>query len=359
MRRMLWVLLLVALAACRPAPASPPVATVALPDMLTPTAATPAAEPLAVFFTAEHPGHGLRGGLDATVAASIDAARLTVDAALYDLNLWSIRDALIRAHRRGVQVRVVAESDHLDEKAFAALRHAGIPIVGDGRKALMHDKFIVIDRYIVWTGSMNYTLNGVYRNDNNLVRLVSPRIAADYTAEFEEMFRDHRFGADSPANTPYPQVSLDGIPVEVYFAPEDHPLMHLLPIVRNARQSIAFMAFNLTDDDLARLLLTKQRQGVKVAGVCDAQQARTSRGNDCRYLFHNGVDVRLDGNPYAMHHKVFVVDGETVIFGSYNFTHSAETRNDENLLIVHDPLLAARFLQEFRRVYRQASEYNP
>ncbi len=344
MKRLLFALLLfwgLVSTACQPTPA-------AAPPSPTPAAS---AAPIEVFFTPPATPARLRGGVDETVAAAIDNARLTVDAALYDLDLWSIRDALLRAARRGVQVRIVAESDHLGRAEFQALRRAGIPIVGDHRQALMHDKFLIIDHYEVWTGSMNYTLNGVYRNNNDLVRLRSSRLAADYTAEFEEMFTDHRFGAASPANTPYPQVNLDGTLVEVYFSPEDHPRDHYLPVVAQAQQSIVLMAFNLTDDDLARLLIAKAHQGVKVQGVFDARQAATSRGNDYETLRRAGLDVRLDGNPYAMHHKVIIVDGKTVIFGSYNFTRSAETRNDENLLIVHDPLLAARFMEEFQRVY--------
>ncbi len=337
------------LAACQPATTS--TLPLASPEALDAEAR------LQPFFTDPH-NDALRGGPDAAVAKAIDAARVSVDAALYDLNLWSIRDALIRAHRRGVQVRIVAESDHLDRPEFRALAKAGIPIVGDGRKALMHDKFIVIDRYEVWTGSMNFTLNGAYRNDNNLVRLISRQLAEDYTAEFEEMFLQHRFGADSPANTPYPQVTLDGITTEVYFAPEDHPLTHLMPLLEKAQESIYFMAFNLTDDDLARLLIAKAQQGVKVAGVFDERQAKTSTGNEYLRLKQAGLPVFLDANPYAMHHKVFIIDQRVVVFGSYNFTHSAETRNDENLVIAHDPLLASQFLEEFHRVYDAASAYN-
>ncbi len=351
-RFLLLLALLAMLAACQPQPPSPaggnpPAAS-----------ATVAADRIAVWFTHPDQNSGLSGGLDAIVAEAIDSARVSVDAAFYDLNLWSIRDALIRAHRRGVQVRVVAESDHMTNDAFQALIAAGIPVVGDNRRALMHDKFIVIDRYEVWTGAMNYTLNGVYRNDNNLERILSRQIAEDYTAEFEEMFIQRRFGAESPANTPYPQVNLDNIAVEVYFSPEDHPLTHLMPLLEGAQKSIYFMAFNFTDDDLSQLLIAKAQQGVKVAGVFDERQAHTSKGHEYEHLKAAGLPVFLDANPYAMHHKVFIIDEEIVVFGSYNFTRSAETRNDENMLIVFDPLLASQFMQEFRRVYDAAAEYN-
>jgi phosphatidylserine/phosphatidylglycerophosphate/cardiolipin synthase-like enzyme len=70
-----------------------------------------------------------------------------------------------------------------------------------------------------------------------------------------------------------------------------------------------------------------------------------------RTAFH---DVLTDGNPYTMHHKVIIIDDETVITGSYNFTHSAERTNDENVLIIHDPEVAGLFVEEFGRVYEEA-----
>ena len=68
------------------------------------------------------------GGPDGPLAASIDSARLTLDVAIYSMSLRSIRDALIRAHERGVQVRVVMESDNMDGSAPQALIDAGIEL---------------------------------------------------------------------------------------------------------------------------------------------------------------------------------------------------------------------------------------
>ncbi len=297
----------------------------------------------------------LRGGPDAALAAAIEGAGQQVDMAAYDFNLWSIRDALLSVAQRGVSVRVVAESDNLDRPEFQDLIEAGIPVVGDQRQGLMHHKFVVIDGYEVWTGSMNFTLNGAYRNDNNLLRLRSTRLAADYLAEFEEMFVEHHFGADVGALTPYPQVSLDGTPVEVYFSPDDHPLARLLALLDQAQHEVLFLAFNLTQDDLAERLIRLHEQGITVRGVFEAQQVAYSQGNDYRRLREAGLAVRLDGNPHNMHHKVFVIDGRWVVTGSYNFTRSAEERNDENMLVLDSPPLAAFFKKEFERVWEVAS----
>jgi phosphatidylserine/phosphatidylglycerophosphate/cardiolipin synthase-like enzyme len=97
----------------------------------------------------------LRGGPDADLAEAIEQARLGVDVAAYDLNLWSLRDALLDAHRRGVAVRVVIKSEALDSEEVQDLLEGGIQIVDDRRQGLMHNKFAIIDRNEVWTGSMN------------------------------------------------------------------------------------------------------------------------------------------------------------------------------------------------------------
>ncbi|MEW6716664.1 MAG: phospholipase D-like domain-containing protein [Chloroflexota bacterium] len=298
----------------------------------------------------------LRGGPDASLAAAINNARISVDIAIYDLNLWSIRDALIRAHQRGVIVRVVTESDNLDEPEIQDLIDAGVPVLGDRREGLMHNKFVIIDRMEVWTGSMNFTMNGAYHNDNNLIRIRSTRLAQDYTSEFEEMFVADQFGASSPTNTPYPLITVDGTQIEVYFSPEDDTVDHLLDVILNAQESIYFLAFSFTSDDLSTALIEQAQHGVLVAGVMEESQYNFNIGTEYDRFLQAGLDVRLDGNPQNMHHKVFIIDGQIVVTGSYNFSASAEDRNDENTLIIHNHDIAAAYLAEFYRVFTLAKK---
>jgi len=113
------------------------------------------------------------------------------------------------------------------------------------------------------------------------------------------------------------------------------------------------MAFTFTSDLIADAMLERAQAGVVVQGVIESRNAggEYSEYGRLRIAAH---DVLPDGNPYIMHHKVIIVDDATVILGSYNLTASAETRNDENLLIIHDAEVAALFVAEFGRVYEQA-----
>jgi phosphatidylserine/phosphatidylglycerophosphate/cardiolipin synthase-like enzyme len=292
-----------------------------------------------------------RNGPDAALAEAIDGARVSVDAAIYDLNLWSIRDALIDAHRRGVAVRVVVESDNRDRDEVQDLIDAGIDVLGDRREALMHHKFVVIDQYEVWTGSMNFTLNGAYHNNNHIIRVRSSRVADDYLIEFEEMFTLDLFGGNSIANTPNPLVSIDGTSIEVFFSPDDGTQSRLVELIDEADTSVYMLAFVFTADPIADALLDAYWRGVEVVGVIETSQASGTGGDFFRLVDAGMMDLELDGNPKNMHHKALIIDEEIVVLGSYNFSKSAEKRNDENTLIIHNVDIADLFLEEFNRIY--------
>jgi phosphatidylserine/phosphatidylglycerophosphate/cardiolipin synthase-like enzyme len=294
------------------------------------------------------------GGVDAPLAAAIDSARLTVDVAIYSLSLNSIRNALLRAHDRGVRVRMVMESDNLDRSDPQKLKDAGIPILGDRREGLMHDKFVVIDNSEVWMGSMNFTDSGAYTDNNNLMRIRSVKMAENYTKEFEEMFVDDKFGPDIVADTPNPRVTIEGTPIDVYFAPDDKVQASLLDLLNNVQDSIYFMAFSFTSDSIGGAVRTRAQEGIDVAGVMETDQIKSNIGTEFDLFKQAGMDVLSDGNEGQMHHKVMILDEKIVVFGSYNFTNSAETRNDENLIVVYNADIAAQFMAEFQRVYKQA-----
>jgi phosphatidylserine/phosphatidylglycerophosphate/cardiolipin synthase-like enzyme len=293
------------------------------------------------------------GGVQADLVAALESASSSIDIAVYDLDLPAVRDALIAAHRRGLRVRVVAETDNLDQPALQDLLAAGVPLVDDRRPSLMHHKFVVIDEQQVWTGSLNLTWNGLHRNDNHLLAIQSTDLAADYLREFEEMFIDDRFGPLSLPDTPYPFLAIGEAAVEVGFSPDDGIEGRLLQRLQDAESQILVLAFVLTSDSIAEALLQAHERGVEVRAVAEARQSGGA-GSDVDRLRAAGLDLRLDTNPANMHHKVIVIDRSTVIVGSYNFTQSAEHDNDENSLMIDDPGLAAQFVDQFELIYQAA-----
>ncbi len=302
----------------------------------------------------------LGGSVAERLIAYIADARQSIHIAAFEFDLPVVADALVAAAERGVQVRWITDDEYgveADEEEgldlFPRLEAAGVEVRDDGRTALMHNKFLIFDGQIVWTGSTNITVNGNFRNNNNVLVMRSSRLAAIFEREFEEMWAG-QFGPTSPSTADDQQVVIDGTPVQVLFAPEDDVLDHLVPLVQGAQHSVRFMAFSFTHDGLESAMLERAQAGVKVEGIVE------TRGSETKYgalggLFCGGLSVRQDGNPGTFHHKVLIIDDETVVTGSLNFSDNADESNDENVVIVSNGDIAALYVQEFERRWAEAA----
>jgi phosphatidylserine/phosphatidylglycerophosphate/cardiolipin synthase-like enzyme len=296
------------------------------------------------------------GGLDELIASDLRQAERQVDIAAFDLDAEPIVDALITLAERGLIVRVVTDSDNAGSPGINRLRRHGISVVEDKRSALMHDKFIIIDDRYLWMGSLNYTSNGAYCNNNNLVRFDSPQLAANYVAEMDEMYVDRSFGPLSPRNTPYESLTINGTRVENYFASELEVAPIIAATIEAAQSEILFMAFSFTNELIGEAMMSRADGGIGVRGVFET----SGSGTIFSYypvMADAGVanlQVRKDGNNRLMHHKVIIIDQRTVIFGSFNFSDSASESNDENVVIVHDATFASFFVEEFLAVWQEA-----
>ncbi len=291
--------------------------------------------------------------------ADIDSAQRSIDMVTFEYNLMSIAEALIRAQQRGVTVRLALDRENLEKPEMAAwagkVEAAQIPIAWEDSDAFLHSKFVIIDNATLWMGSWNATINDTYRNNNNLLRITIPAIVANYAAEFEQMAAGHFDSASKKVLTPNPVIEVEGIRIENYFSPQDGAAKHIIERLNNAQQRIDFLAFSYTSDPIAEAMLSRHAAGVPVRGVFERRNAG-GLGSEYDKLKQAGAEVLEDGNCYTMHHKVIIIDGRTVITGSYNFTGRAEDVNDENLLIIDDPALAQQYSAEFERVYQQARQ---
>jgi phosphatidylserine/phosphatidylglycerophosphate/cardiolipin synthase-like enzyme len=297
------------------------------------------------------------GGLDAIIAADLLQAERRVDIAAFDLDAAPIVDALIELEKRDILVRVVTDDGNTDPSTTNRLRRNGISVVEDRRSALMHNKFIVIDDRIVWTGSLNYTSNGAYCNNNNAVRFDVPELGANFVAEMDEMYDERAFGPTSPAWVPYRHVRVNDVLVETHFASEEDVAGTIAAAAASAEDEILFMAFSFTEEQIGEAVLAQARRGITVRGVFEATGADSPFSYYERFLGERlpNLEVHKDGNPRLMHHKVMIVDRALVIFGSFNFSANATNQNDENVVIVYDPEFARYFVEEFGFVWDEAT----
>lgn len=298
------------------------------------------------------------GSIEERLIEHINSAQVSIHIASFEFNLTRVAEALIAAKNRGVDVKWMADDKNgtgydiqPGRGQFSMLTGAGIEVKNDARSALMHNKFWIFDQQVVWTGSMNATVNGVYKQNNNVIIIRSQEIALMYEREFQEMWNG-QFGPRAPSTVNNQWAILDGTPVQVLFTPEDKAMSKMIAVVKDAQRSIRFLAFSFTDFPLAQTMIDRANAGVDVRGIFETFGSN-SPSSELKTLWCAGLPVRQDGNSSFLHHKVIVVDESTVMTGSMNYSSNADESNEENVFIVDNAEIAALYLQEFETLWNQ------
>jgi phosphatidylserine/phosphatidylglycerophosphate/cardiolipin synthase-like enzyme len=292
------------------------------------------------------------------------------------------------------QLRALGQPD-----AVALLQRAGVPMLddtadGSAGSGLMHHKFLVVDRQVVVTGSANFSPSCVHGdaddartrgNVNHLLRFDSGPLAAVFAREFEQMWGDgpggapdSRFGL-AKASGPPQRVWVGNTSVDVLFAPHrrsdpENGLHWLSGQLAAVRRRLDLSLFVFSAQTLADTMAALPPRGVAVRLLADPGFASrpysevldvlgVSRPDqNCLLEADNQVwrrplegvgTPRLVGGD-KLHHKFAVIDRARVITGSFNWSPSAAHQNDETLLLIASPQLAAHFTREMDRLWRGA-----
>lgn len=321
----------------------------------------------------------LQNAIDDTLIAYINRAQHSIDLMVYNLdaagsNLSNIAGALNQAFLNGIKIRVIRNQD--SGNAGVDQLNSGIPVVispvpqfPDGH-GLMHNKIFVFDALsnnpnlpIVWTGSTNLTPTQVNTDPNNVIIVQDQSLAVAFTMEFEEMWGSNsmtpnstnaRFGPFKKDNTPH-FFNIGGRKVECYFSPTDGTNARIIKAINDATYDFWVNSMLLTRTDIASAIIQKNAQGVQARvllhhpneGGSSSQYVNIQ--NSIGWRIMNYSDLDQGGK---LHHKLMFANatGGTnpyVLTGSHNWSLSAETRNDENTLVVYDEDIVNQYFQEF------------
>jgi phosphatidylserine/phosphatidylglycerophosphate/cardiolipin synthase-like enzyme len=143
------------------------------------------------------------------------------------------------------------------------------------------------------------------------------------------------------------------IDAQVAFSPDRGATALVVKTIGEAKQSIRVAAYSFTSKPIAETLLGAHKRGIDVEVVVDKSNA-TARYTAATFLANQGVPVRVDYRYAIMHDKFMVVDGATVEEGSFNFTAAAESRNAENVVVLRDANVAAKYRQEWERLWLES-----
>ncbi|MCC3420000.1 MAG: DUF655 domain-containing protein [Microcoleus sp. PH2017_29_MFU_D_A] len=285
--------------------------------------------------------------------------------------------------------------------ALVILKDAGIPVIddtADGSKGsgLMHHKFAVIDGKTVIVTSANFTTSDIHGdfktaasrgNANNLLKIASPKLAQIFTQEFNIMWGDgpggkpdSKFGIKKPLRQ-VQKVRVGNATVAVQFSPTSATLPWEQSVnslinrtLAKAKKSVNLALFVFSAQRLSNTLELESRRGVAVRALIDSNfiYRPYSEGLDMMgaTFMQDCGGLEADNRPWKkplttvgvpllpmgdrLHHKFGVIDGNTVLTGSHNWSEAANHGNDETLLAIDSPTVGAHFEREFDRLYKGA-----
>ena len=304
------------------------------------------------------------------IVDAIGRAQRTLDVALYNLQIDSAVEALVKAKARGVKVRVLFDAAHVYPQAGKQIQdviNSGIEtraMNGRGGTGAMHCKYALLDGTLLQTGSANWSGFAESFSYENIMFVGDPDILAGYGKDFEWMWAQAK-PAGQPAAaaakpTPPPadptlNVSFNGAALPDYsFSPRGGTEANIVKAVDAARSSVDLAMFTFTSQPIMDALKRASGRGVKVRLMLFSGQ-KFPFFKDAKLA---KMELRLkDGRKEQgqMHNKFAVLDRKLLINGSFNWTQTAEDANTENTIFTTQPAYVGPYQAQFESLYGSAA----
>lgn len=304
------------------------------------------------------PSKRARTNLAQAIIYNIDNSKMSIDAALYGLEGQDeILNALIRAKNRGINVRIVTDSNPCADDTYAdtyKLRKY-FDAKSDNSPFIMHNKFFIFDNQKVLTTSANISSTGTGGYNSNTAALINSTVVANvYKKEFEQMYNGlfHKFKTKNELL----DFKLDNNTViSVYFAPISDILTPIVNEINNAEKEILVSAFYLTHREIINALIAAKNRGVSISITIDALGAQKFKER-INWLKQANIKVKAENWGGKNHQKNILIDGCVFITGSANFSKNAVIKNDENLVILKNCTIGNRYRKYYFKLYNSIDE---
>lgn len=152
-------------------------------------------------------------------------------------------------------------------------------------------------------------------------------------------------------------LTLNNTPIQVYFSPHGNCTKIIIHCVDKAKSDILVQAYSFTSASISKALSNAYKRGLKVEVILDKSQYR-EKSSSAAFLSTSGVPIYIDDRHAIANNKIMIIDQETVITGSFNFTKAAEENNAENLLIIRNKELAGIYIQNWEKHREHSKKYS-
>jgi phosphatidylserine/phosphatidylglycerophosphate/cardiolipin synthase-like enzyme len=224
-------------------------------------------------------------------------------------------------------------------------------ILYEKRSSYMHNKFCIIDNKITITGSMNPSKNERDKNQNNIVILYSEEISQIYTNYFRELIKEQQ--SENRYNHNMSKryyLEFKNTNISICFSRGGNCLNEIRTEIEKANKNIFFMLFTMTDNNIANIILLKHYKNLEISGLYET--SLITKYSTYHEMYYHNLNITRYRSSGKLHHKVFIIDEETIITGSMNPSNNADHRNDENVIIIKNKEIAKIFLEEYNRLIK-------
>jgi phosphatidylserine/phosphatidylglycerophosphate/cardiolipin synthase-like enzyme len=313
------------------------------------TGTTPALGTVSVTFSPTGANHEIEKNLLDEMAR----AKTSIDVAIYLFTSDDLADGVIAAKKRGVSVRVLfdgGEAKFVGLSVDGKLSSNGVPVKlmntsGSATAPKFHHKFAVFDGKTVATGSYNWSVDADETSYENSIIIRDPLIAQVYQKEFDSLWTSGKGGV--------------GTAGDVVFAPSGAARKiqaKIIDEIKAAKSEIVLAMYQFTSTNVRKELVAAAARGVKVTCLFDWDQRSINKTTmDALKVAHADMkQVHLGGSGVhqeKFHNKFAVIDGKTVITGSFNWNVQQDEVGFENLLVIRDPAIAKKYVDRFAQVW--------
>ena len=144
--------------------------------------------------------------------------------------------------------------------------------------------------------------------------------------------------------------------IQVFFSPKGGCTEAVVENLNKATNTVLVQAYSFTSAPIAKALVDAEKRGVKVQVILDKSN-RTANYSSADFVQRAGIRTWIDAKHAIAHNKIMVIDSHTVLTGSFNFTKAAENSNAENLLVIQDADLAAKYTANWQAHLEHSEEY--
>jgi phosphatidylserine/phosphatidylglycerophosphate/cardiolipin synthase-like enzyme len=154
------------------------------------------------------------------------------------------------------------------------------------------------------------------------------------------------------------EITIDHAKIQVFYSPNGGCTDAIVKEINQAKTEILFQAYSFTSKPIAKALVDAFKRGVKVEALLDKSQ-RSGKYTSASFLANSGISTLIDDKHSIAHNKIMIIDKQSVITGSFNFTKAAEEYNTENLLIILSKELAKEYVENWKVHKNHSTIYEP